>query len=469
LSSTTESGSERGQILVIFAFSLLVIFGVAALVFDGGSMLLEKRAQQNAADAAALAGARFLPGNVGMAESAAYAVAEANGFVDGADGQSVDVHIPPQSGQFAGRPGHIQVVIDAEKPSFFAGIWGIISHDVGSRAVAANQTGVRGPFALLSLDPTGCEALIVEGRGELISNGNIQVNSTCTPNALRLAGQGEILTADTVACNIAGGFSAGGQANYTCQVEEGVQAIPDPLAGLDEPPIPTDGATPPNIVYPAPPDQVGGATKAIPAGCPDPESEDAATHEEPLVCQFNGSYAGTEWRLYPGYYPGGLLFEAGTFYLEPGIYYAGGGGIQLRGASASVISVEAGTETRGGGVLLYNGDHATAPDGPFDLGGGGSSMYLEPLDAGSQWDGIVMFQDREVCLDARIVAAASDLEVRGTIYIPCGKLVVEGNGGSVTTDQIIAYRFQMKGNVGTLTVAYDDQFLPSNSVAGLVE
>ncbi|MGH2428017.1 MAG: pilus assembly protein TadG-related protein [Candidatus Limnocylindria bacterium] len=466
MSSTTERCRERGQILVIFAVSLVVILSMAALVFDTGLMLLERRSQQNAGDAAALAGARFLPDRPADAISAAVDVATANGFTDGVDSQSVSVNVPPLSGPNVGRPGHIEVLISSARPSLFARIWGVGELDVGSRAVAANHTGVTGPFALLSLDPTGCEALIVEGQGELIANGNIQVNSTCE-NALRLAGQGEIVTAPDVACNIAGGFSAGGAASYNCEVNEGVQSIPDPLAGLSEPPIPVDPDTS-DIIYPTPPAQEGGASKDIPSGCPG--SASPATEDAPALCQFPGSYAGTTWRLYPGYYPGGLHLEAGDFYLEPGIYYFAGGGITINGGGAGVISVDAGGTTLGGGVMLYNGDHATAADGAIYLAGGDAGVHLWPLnDADAEWNGIVIFQDREVCLDAKIVGASSSMTLRGTIYIPCGTLIAEGNGGTVTTDQIIAFRFQMKGNIGSLTVAYDESFLPPTTVAGLVE
>ena len=43
-----------------FAGSVLVLLTVAALAFDVGMMLLERRDEQNAADAAALAGARYV-------------------------------------------------------------------------------------------------------------------------------------------------------------------------------------------------------------------------------------------------------------------------------------------------------------------------------------------------------------------------------------------------------------------------
>src|SRR3954471_15800974 len=62
LSSTTDF-RERGQVLVLFAGAALTLFVVAALAFDTGMILVQRRDEQNAADAAALAGARYLPGN----------------------------------------------------------------------------------------------------------------------------------------------------------------------------------------------------------------------------------------------------------------------------------------------------------------------------------------------------------------------------------------------------------------------
>jgi Flp pilus assembly protein TadG len=51
---------ERGQIVVIVAFALVVLLLAAGLAIDGGTLLFNRRSMQNAADAAALAGARVL-------------------------------------------------------------------------------------------------------------------------------------------------------------------------------------------------------------------------------------------------------------------------------------------------------------------------------------------------------------------------------------------------------------------------
>jgi hypothetical protein len=476
LSSTIERG-ERGQILVIFAVSLFIIFGVAALVFDGGMMLLEKRTQQNAADAASLAGARFLPDNLDdAARLAAREVATANGYTDGEGNVTVDVNWPPENGPHTGDTGYIEVLIDNERPSLFAGIWGIFDHDVGSRAVAANDSGVLGPFGMLSLEETDCSALKVGGAGEIISNGDIQVNSSCTNKAMFLTGTGEIVTAPGVACNVTGDFSASGGFQYSCEPHEGVQAIPDPLAGLAEPPY--SAGDPPAYLYPPEPDEVVGAMD-IPTGCPG--SDAPATHESPQLCQFTASYDGTIWRLYPGYYPGGLQLQGGEFYLEPGIYYMGGGGIQMNGGSVTVTSVDAGAvpavdpgtgdNIPGGGVLLFNGDHPTgaiAP-GPVTLNGGDSGVRLLPLSDGSDWDGIVIFQDRAVCLDVTLNGGDSGLVVRGLIYAPCAEIKANGNGGGIVTDQLIANTYDLTGNGGGINVMFDEDYLPTFTVAGLIE
>jgi len=52
--------TERGQALVIIVFAILALLVVAGLAIDGGTVYLERRRMQNAADAAALAGTRKL-------------------------------------------------------------------------------------------------------------------------------------------------------------------------------------------------------------------------------------------------------------------------------------------------------------------------------------------------------------------------------------------------------------------------
>src|SRR4051812_41920174 len=84
---------EDGQMLVIFAICLVAIIAMTGLVIDGGLTYVQRREQQNVADAAALAGAYAYVNstNQGDAGPAAQAAAAANGFTNGADGVTVSV------------------------------------------------------------------------------------------------------------------------------------------------------------------------------------------------------------------------------------------------------------------------------------------------------------------------------------------------------------------------------------------
>lgn len=76
----TGSENEKGQALVLFALSLGVLAGLVALTIDVGFIFRERRQLQNAADAAALAGVAFLPGDPVAAEAAARDWAGQNGL-----------------------------------------------------------------------------------------------------------------------------------------------------------------------------------------------------------------------------------------------------------------------------------------------------------------------------------------------------------------------------------------------------
>ncbi len=56
-----ELSEEKGSVMVMVLIGLLVLIGFTGLVIDGGSLYLTKSRLQNAADAAALAGAQDLP------------------------------------------------------------------------------------------------------------------------------------------------------------------------------------------------------------------------------------------------------------------------------------------------------------------------------------------------------------------------------------------------------------------------
>jgi Flp pilus assembly protein TadG len=81
--------SERGQALVLFVLVSVVLIGSVALVTDVSWLWVNHQRMQRAADAAALAGAIYLPGDPTRAYSAAQAEAAKNGYKNGAGGITV--------------------------------------------------------------------------------------------------------------------------------------------------------------------------------------------------------------------------------------------------------------------------------------------------------------------------------------------------------------------------------------------
>ena len=360
------------------------------------------------------------------------------------------INIPPLSGPHAGQTGAIEVVIGSERASIFAGIIGVGGWQVAARGVAVNQDGVGAGFAMLTLDPIDCKALAVTGQGDVTANGNIQVNSVCDSSALFRLGGGTItVTAANAACNVVGGIKDQGSGSLNCTQNAGAPAIPDPLAGLAPPPVPS--------LAPAMVELSG--TKSTPAGCPGSSTPPSAA--SPAICQFPSTYSGTVWRLYPGLYPGGLKLQGGVFYFEPGIYFIGGGGVTITGGGATARSVAPGGTALGGGVLFYNSQlpafstSCTGAQciGPIVLDGAQASIDFLPLMDGSPWEGLVVFQDRNYNIngdDVTINGGSSAMQVRGTIYVPNGDVKINGSSGSMTVDQVIGYTFQITGNGGSI-------------------
>ena len=112
---------RRGQIIPIFALSLLVFVGMTALVVDVSWYWANNLRIQRAADAAALAGVVYLPGDVATAISSAKAEAAKNGYTDGVGGVTVNPYQDPTN------PRRLKVEVTAPVGTFFMRVFGISS------------------------------------------------------------------------------------------------------------------------------------------------------------------------------------------------------------------------------------------------------------------------------------------------------------------------------------------------------
>jgi Putative Flp pilus-assembly TadE/G-like len=175
-----------GQILVMYALLLPVLLGMTALGIDVAHLYAERRAIQNAADLAALAGANDLPDAADTAKTVALDYASRNGYTNGSGGISV-VPVAP----YGGDDSQIEVEITSPTPTFFAAVLGAFfggddfgSVDISARAVAESNSGSYAIFANrngCSQSPPSEEAIHWGGQGATVdgkvhSNDGIKVS-----------------------------------------------------------------------------------------------------------------------------------------------------------------------------------------------------------------------------------------------------------------------------------------------------
>ena len=387
-----DSGHERGQVLFIVAFAMLALIAIGAIVVDLGLSWMLRRQEQNAADPAAIAASRYIEEGDnattrGKMNVAACFYAKRNGFF-GADNNSCDtargagelqVHWPPVSGDFAGRPQMVQVVISAAHASFFGQFLGRPTATVTTSAVAARETVSANTNSLVALDPDSCGAGKTHGNGvvtiEPVENpdtgdpfngGFVHVNSTCSPTG----------TYDNQCGSGSGAFHQGGNAGTkivapmiyiqgTCQqsggtvaspVTEGAPPAPDPMAGL-----------------------FGPRQQDYPAGhCPRKQGNSIVYDTEAptgtMAGTCNRSQKDSTVTLTPGVYWGGWSFSGNnvTVKLEPGIYIIAGGGAKISGSATidstpAAIGGDPNPSTDPARILIFSTDNTTDPDCANDI------------------------------------------------------------------------------------------------------
>ncbi len=517
--------AERGQILLVTAFSLLVLMAIAALVLDLGFSWMLHRKEQNAADPASIAAARWLrdpntgdqvdPASV-QAEMNADACfyAQENGFFDGDAGCTaalasgdLQVHSPPISGDYAGQPGRVQVTIHATHPTFFARLWGQSEAAVTTSAVAKNDAGTGNSATLVALkmDCSGGSAGTVTGGGDVSifpvvpgdPGGYVYVNSPCGgssddscagsgPKALDVNGGSSLTTPFAYlvgACVENGGGDFQCPAGVTqCLDEQHQPPLADPLAGLPEPQI-ADFTAP---------------------SCPNPSEPNNATSNGCTLSRATCPSVGgiNVCTLQPGVYYGGWFVRSNVAVrLEPGLYILAGGGIRVQ-ASASISSVQSATGIAPR-VTIFSTDGPGCPSIAAQCQGAitftaSAAFQAKATNADScqaiaaeggpntcPWKGILLWQDGTVNFPGPngssgvTLGGQSSTILAGTIYAPRSDVSI--NAGSATTGctgsgttqaclaiQIISYTWKIDGQA-VVDMPYDPDEVYQFGGRGLIE
>jgi Flp pilus assembly protein TadG len=126
---------ERGAILVTFALLLVLLIALSGFAVDFMRWSRDGTRQQKAADAAALAGAVYMPDDFASATTAARGVSSRNGFTHNVGNTVVTVTRGARSNQ-------IRVAITRTVKNFFGAIVGVGSTEIRKEALAEYQRAV---------------------------------------------------------------------------------------------------------------------------------------------------------------------------------------------------------------------------------------------------------------------------------------------------------------------------------------
>jgi hypothetical protein len=200
--NTNHLISERGQAIVYLVLGLVVFFGFVALAIDGGMVLADRRNEQNAADAASLAGGAkaasdlaqlecpvfFSCDGVYDAKQAAIHRAAQNGFniiqkTDGIEYNYVDATCNSQN-----KTIDVTVEISATTPSNFLQL--VFPSALHNEVESVTRATPAGPIgnndAIVGLNDgncTGGNGVTINGTGStIVSGGNIFSNGCIQGN-----------------------------------------------------------------------------------------------------------------------------------------------------------------------------------------------------------------------------------------------------------------------------------------------
>ncbi len=399
--------SQRGQALILLVAAIVGLVAITALAIDAGNAFSDRRHAQNAADAAALAGALTCalagtPDCTSVSDQVrtiALTRADSNDYTN--DGvNTVTVNTPPvagcngTNGAYVGNTEYIQVIIRSTVNTFFAPIVGINQLNNCVESIARVKPATTGEMffgnAMVSLSPNTCRAFRVSGSSNTtVTGGGIFTNSNsgCQQGDFNQSGNGRI-TAPSNCVVGSSSFSSG-------------KVIPPP--SHCEP-------------FPYPPQYI----------LPEPS------------CAVDGTRTGSKkngYNVTPGNIPGSWLSE--TVVLGSGVYCISG--------DATINSTDSIT---GQDVLLY-----------FASGGlhinGKAEINLDAPDTGP-YKGLLVYLplDNDSSI---IINGSSDSEFTGTILAPASDIQINGTAAAEGYhSQIIGYTIDLIGT-SNAEINYSDE------------
>ena len=434
--------SGGGQAIVMIAIVFMALLFAVGLAVDAGQLFAAKRAQQEAADAAAFAGAVVLyqGGSVMQATQAAIDDATRNGYSDGANSTTVTVNgsnvatsYGPSSGLYAGEVPimHVEVVIIRQVKTTLVPAEAAFN-PVRARGVAGSESLNNG-YPIMSLG-TGCgtPGLTVSSNQNIHVYGGGIVTNSCSASGVSGFGSGQdlkICASPPAACTpnpytfgVVGGTS-GSSFPAGITVQTGITAVADPFAG-----------------YPKPDGRSYNGVNSLPT---------------------NPGFIPSASTLPEGIYSSATL----TGPLCHGIYILKGVGFNGITRDTNPAHVDTNTNTPcDGNVLIYN-TMSGYPAATGTCSGMSNSSVIRPMTTGV-YSYMAIYQD-PACTASLSESGNNTLDATGTLYLPNGTIDLNGNPATVVGGQLIAKQINVQN--GNLTITYTSTTTATPTLPRLAE
>lgn len=431
--------NQSGQALVTTAIAMVVLAGFAGLALDMGTLRYQKRLQQSAADAAALAGASNL--TYSGWQAGAQNAAIQNGFTDSSSNDvtqcatgatvgkvCVQINNGPQDvtlngvtipgGPHANNRLYVEALVTMVQPTYFMNLFGVTSETITARAVATNTGGgAAGGTGCVYTLGTPSKKIQLNSAG-VGANGNAVLNApTCG-----ITDNGNMDAVGSVQL-LAGDISVGGGYNGPSQ-----QSACSP------------GVLPANGVCPTPVTGVPYSGDPFAGKYPTPTASGSGTSTTT-----NGVTTFT-----PGNYTNLTVNSNSNNVFSPGVYVITGtfkinGGANVCGGGIANFSVNPTTCTQdaaGDGVTFYlSGTNAS-----LSVNGTSNTQMYAP-NSGT-YEGLLFYQD-PADTNAATINGTNNSLFQGAIYMPSADLTFGGNssfnnGAAYTV--IVTEQFDVSGN-----------------------
>jgi Flp pilus assembly protein TadG len=430
---------QGGQAAVFLAITMMAMLFAVGLAIDAGQLFAAKRGMQEAADAAAFAGAVVIFQGGADPISGARSDGIINGFTGGCalstagactdnpTKTTVTVNRPPASGAYAGNNKYVEVIITRQVQTSLVPAEAAFN-PVTARSVAGADP-IKSPYAIFLTKTTGpcltsdngaTASLNVPNGADL---GGI-VMANCSGQSMDLQGSGQIT--DNLGFRTVGTVSGAGR--LSGGLTTGVSKEPDPFAGFPKPAVGTI---------------ISNSQYSVPA---------AACTTTPLS---------------PGVYKGGIINNNNcNVKLNPGVYILAGGGFNQNANSGDITS-------NSGGVLIFNthSKYADTPStptgscGPIDAQqGGGFDLTAQTT---GTYAGMVFYQD-PVCTNQIAVQSNGHFYFRGTVYAPTATVSINSQSPMTLYSQLVCSAISLQGNAA-LTVNYQPSASADSGLPTIVE